>query len=91
MTITAVTTGIAIEAWVSLGVGLLGALVALAALRGVMRPIREIDRYSKDILQAGLGIASSLDGVQDLARTRELALAAPAPAAEYLSLLGRAS
>jgi hypothetical protein len=58
-----------------LGTQVLG--VVLVGLNRVLRPLREIKRYADDILEAGLGIARNLDGIDEAARTRELARALP--------------
>lgn len=78
----------ALAAWtgLSLGGAVLGVVVAL--LNRLLRPAVEIQRYADDILEAGLAIATNLDGADELARTRELALAAPDLAARYLDRLG---
>lgn len=88
MTVLAVSTGIAVLAWIGLAVGLVIALVALALLQAVVRPALEIRRYADDILAAGIGIAKNLDAVDELARTRELAVAVPPLAVAYLDKLG---
>jgi hypothetical protein len=87
VTLVAVSTGIAILALVGLAVGLVLALIVVALFNRVVRPLREIDRYSRDILEAGIGIARNLDGVDELARTRELATAVPGLAVAYLDRL----
>jgi hypothetical protein len=88
MTIIAISTGDAILAWIglALGVVVLGAVVALFAR--TLRPAREIDAYAKDILGAGVGIATNLDGADELATTRELSGAVPGLAVGYLRKLG---
>jgi hypothetical protein len=48
-------------------------LLAVAwLLDRVLRPVHEIDRYAEDTLEAGLGIAKNLDGLDEILRTREL-------------------
>lgn len=84
MIVLAVSTGIAILAWIGLALGLVVAVVVAALLQGLLRPVRQIDAYAKHILDAGVGIATSLDGVDELARTRELATAVPGLATRYL-------
>ena len=78
----------AVAAWAGLSAGgvVLGVVVAL--LNRVVRPAVEIQRYADDILEAGVAIATNLDGADQLARTRELALAAPDLALRYLDRLG---
>jgi hypothetical protein len=87
VTLLAVSTGIAILALIGLAVGLVLALVVVALFNRVVRPALEIDRYASDILEAGVGIARNLDGVDELARTRELATAVPGLAVAYLDRL----
>jgi hypothetical protein len=84
VTILAVSTGIAVLALVGLALGLLLALVVVGLLNRVVRPALEIDRYASDILAGGVGIATNLDAVDELADTRELATAVPGLATAYL-------
>ena len=70
------------------GLPVLGLVVFL--FHEVLRPVREIDRYAVDILEAGVGIARNLDGVDELQRTRDLATAVPELAVAYLKKLGLA-
>lgn len=74
----------AVFAWVGLVLGLVVAGVVLALLSRVLRPILEIKRYAATTLEAGLGIARHLDGLDEAARTRELATAVPPLAVAYL-------
>lgn len=68
-----------------------GALVLVLALFDRVRvPLQEVDRYADRILEAGLGIARNLDGVDEAVRTRELATAVPGLAVAYLRKLGAA-
>lgn len=90
MTVLAVTTGQAILASIGLVLLLVVAVVVLALLEGVRRPVAEIDRYASDILEAGVGIAKNLDGVDDLAATHRLAQAVPGLAVGYLKRAGLA-
>jgi hypothetical protein len=85
MTLFAISTGLAVLAWIGLALGLVLAVVVLALLQSVLRPVLEIRRYSEDILAAGVGIAKNLDAVDELARTRELATAVPDLAVAYLN------
>lgn len=85
----AVSTGIAVEAWICLAIGLVLAVVALALLHATLRPILEIRRYADHILQAGLGIAGNVDAVDELGHTRDLATAMPRLATAYLDKLQR--
>lgn len=80
----ALGTAPSILAWVTVAVALVGALAAVGLLYRVVQPALEIERYSGDILEAGLAIARNLDGVDELARTRELATAVPELGAAYL-------
>ncbi len=84
------STTAAVFAWIGLAVGLVVLVVALDLLNRVLRPLREIERYADDILEAGLGIARNVDGVDEAVRTRELATAVPALATAYLAQLGGA-
>jgi hypothetical protein len=85
-----VAAGTAILALIGLAVGLVLLLVVLALFNRVVLPALEIDRYAKRILDAGLGIAGNVDGVDELRRTRELATAVPGLATAYLERLGAA-
>ena len=73
-------------------IGLLLGVVVLAAVVGlfmrVMGPATEIDAYTRNILEHGLAIARNVDGVDELARSRELGRAVPGLATGYLSRLG---
>ena len=77
-------------AWVGLGAGVpvLGLVVALFGR--VTGPAAEIDRYAKDILDAGLAISGNLEGLSELDRTHALATAVPDLAVAYLHKLGAA-
>ena len=87
MSVVAMATGDVILAWLGLALGLVVAVVALALLHAVLRPLLEVRRYSDDILEAGLGIAKNLDAVDELAHTHELATAVPGLAVAYLQKL----
>lgn len=84
MTVAAISTGMAVLAWIGLAIGLVIAVAVVALFNRVVRPALEIRRYADDILEAGIGIATNLDGVDELARTRELAGAVPGLAGAYL-------
>lgn len=88
MTLASISTGSAILAWIGLGLGLVVAVVVVKLFTNVMRPALEIDRYADEILTAGVGIATNLDGVEELARTEQLATAVPGLAGAYLERLG---
>ncbi len=76
-------------AWIGLALGLVVAIVVVLLFSKIMRPALEIERYSRDILDAGLGIARNLDGVDEAVRTRDLATAVPGLAVAYLKKLGK--
>ena len=84
------TTTLTILAWIGLALGLVIALVVVALFNRIVRPAREISRYADAILEAGVGIAKNLDGVDEAVRTRELATAVPGLAVAYLRKLGAA-
>ena len=88
MTPLAISTGGAILAWIGLALGAVVLVVVIALFARVIRPAREIDAYAGDILTAGVGIATNLDAVDRLDRTRALAGAVPALALAYLRKLG---
>ena len=88
MTVLAVTTGQAVLAWIGLLLLLVIAVLVLILLENVRRPVAEIDRYAEHILDAGVGIAKNLDGVDDLATTHELSQAVPGLAVGYLKKAG---
>lgn len=83
----AVSTGTSILALIGLAVGLVVLLVVLQLFNRVVRPAIEIDRYAKAILDGGIGIAKGVDGVDDLARTRELVNTVPPLAVAYLEIV----
>jgi hypothetical protein len=85
--ILAVSTGIAVLSLIGLAVGLAILLVVLALFNRVVRPALEIDSYAKDILAGGIGIAKNLDGVDELAKTRDLATSLPPLAVAYLEVV----
>ena len=77
-------------AWVGLALGLVVALVVVGLFNRIMSPLLSIKRYAAHILEAGIGIARNLDGVDEAVRTRELATAVPGLALAYLRKLGAA-
>ena len=87
MTVFAISTGIAVLAWIGLALGLVIAVLVVELFNRVVRPLLEIRRYADDILQAGVAIATNLDGVEELERTRQLAAAVPDLAGAYLQKL----
>ncbi len=74
-------------AWLGLLVGLWILVSVERLLYRVLRPVNEIERYTRDILDAGLGIARNLDGADEAVRTRELALEVPRRARLFLGRL----
>jgi len=85
-----VSTTIVVFAWIGLALGLVVALLVVWLFDRVVRPALEIERYSRAILDAGLGITRNLDGVDEAVRTRDLATAVPGLAVAYLRKLGKA-
>ncbi len=83
------STGVVVLAWIGLALGLLVALLVVFLFSRVVRPALEVERYSRDILDAGLGITRNLDGVDEAVRTRDLATAVPGLAVAYLKQLGK--
>ncbi len=88
MTVLAISTAATILAWIGLALGVVVLVVVVVLFNRVVRPALEIERYSRDILAAGLAIAGNLDGVDELDRTRDLATGVPPPARAYLSRIG---
>ncbi len=86
--VLALTTAQSVIALVGLALGLVVAALVLNMLSAVLRPIDEIDAYAQDILTAGVGIATNLDGADRLVRTHELGGAVPGLAVRYLRKLG---
>ncbi len=84
----AVSSGVAVLAWVGLAVGVGVLALAFVLFLRVLRPVREIDAYASDILTAGVGIAKNLDAVDDLETTQALGSAVPGLAVGYLRKLG---
>lgn len=84
LAVTALQLGWAVGA----AVFLLSLPVVLLLLNRVLRPLREIKRYSDDILTAGLGIACNLDGIDEAVTTRDLAALLPRHAPAALAKLG---
>ena len=84
------STTVAVFAWIGLALGLVVALLVVWLFDRVVRPLLEIERYSRAILDAGLGITRNVDGVDEAVRTRDLATAVPGLAVAYLRKLGRA-
>ena len=83
----AVSTGISVLSLIGLAVGLFILVSVLAMFNRVVRPALEIDRYAKDILAGGIGIAKGVDGVDELAKTRDLVSSLPPLAVAYLEVV----
>ena len=81
-------TVLLVWAWIGLVAGVVVAGVVVVLFNSIIRPALEIKRYADDILNAGLGIARNLDGVDKALRTGELATAVPGLALDYLEKLG---
>jgi hypothetical protein len=71
------STGVLVLSWIGLAVGLVVGGAVHICLNRVLRPLREIKRYADDTLVAGIGIATNLDGADEILHTRELATALP--------------
>ena len=84
------STTVVVLAWIGLALGVVVALLVVWLFDRVTRPLGEVERYAGDILDAGLGIARNLDGVDEAVRTRDLATAVPGLAVAYLQKLGKA-
>ena len=87
MTVVAISTAESVLAIIGLAVGLVVAVVVVGLFNRIMRPALEIKAYADDILEAGVGIARNLDGVDELARTHALGSAVPGLAGAYLKKL----
>jgi hypothetical protein len=76
--------------YAALGAG--GAVVVVVAglLQRTLRPAREISRYARDVDDAVCGIARNTDAGEELTRTRDLAVAVPQLAGDYLDALAEA-
>lgn len=84
------STTVVVFAWIGLVLGVVVALLVVWLFDRVVRPLLEIERYSRAILDAGLGITRNLDGVDEAVQTRDLATAVPGLAVAYLRKLGKA-
>ena len=62
-------------AWLGLANGLAAAATALFALNRVLRPLREIQRYAAEILEAAGGAERNVGGIDEALRTRDLVAA----------------
>lgn len=81
---------VTVLAWIGLALGVVIAAVVVVLFNRIMRPVVEIERYAKDILDHAGKITQNLDGVTEAVRTRELATSVPALAVRYLQKLGLA-
>lgn len=63
--------------------------VLLFYLNKVLRPVFEINSYANDVLEHGVGLTGTLDAVEKLNRTRELAARARQATGRYGSALER--
>lgn len=81
-------TGLVILSLIGLVIGVVVLLVVVSLFNRVLIPAREIGRYADDILEGGVGITRGVDGVDELARTRELASQIPGLADSYRERLG---
>ena len=90
MSALAVSTGGAVLAIVGLVLGVVVLGVVISLFTRVLRPALEIRAYADQTLEAGLGIARNVDGVDELERTRELGAAVPGLAVGYLNRRGGA-
>jgi hypothetical protein len=84
--ILAVSTGIAILSLIGLAVGIFVLVTVVSMFNRIVRPALEIDGYAEDILQGGVGIAKGVDGVDELAKTRDLVISVPPLAVAYLEI-----
>jgi hypothetical protein len=66
---------VVVLAWLGLANGLAAAAAGLVALNRVLRPLREIERYADDTLEAARGIERNLEGIGEALRTRSLVAA----------------
>lgn len=72
--VLAISTGMAVLWWAGLAVVVLVVVpVVLFLARAIIVSLREIQRYAEDIRHHGGGIASALEPVSELERTRALA------------------
>ena len=85
--ILAVSTATAVLSLIGLAVGLFVLVSVLSMFNRVVRPALEIDRYAKDILDGGIGIAKGVEGVDELAKTRDLVNSVPPLAVAYLEIV----
>jgi hypothetical protein len=84
VSVLAIGTAATILAWLGLALGVVVLLAVMTLFNRIVNPALEIRRYAGEILEAGLGIGRNLDGVDHLARTRELGGGVPDLAVAYL-------
>ena len=87
MTPAAISTGLAILAWIGLVIGAVVLVVVISLFNRVRAPAREIEAYADDIAEAGQAIAHNVEIGDELARTGGLATAVPGLATAYLHTL----
>lgn len=63
--------------------------VVLLFANRVLRPIMEIKAYATDVLEHGVALTGTLDAVDDLVTTRQLAASARQEAGRYVAALSR--
>jgi hypothetical protein len=85
--ILAVSTGIAVLSLIGLAAGAFVLFSVVSMFNRIVRPALEIDDYAEDILAGGIGIAKGVDGVDELARTRDLVNSIPPLAVAYLEVV----
>lgn len=88
MTVLAISTGSTVLAIIGLVLGCVVLALCAVLLHHLLRPVLEIERYSRRILDSGLAIAKNLDGADELRRTHTLGSAVPGLAVAYLRKLG---
>lgn len=74
-------------ALIGLALGAVVLVLVIGLVNRVLGPALEIRRYAERILEAGVEIATNVDGVDELERTREHGAAVPGLATAYLGRL----
>lgn len=73
MVVLAVSGGAAVLWWLALALVVLVVIPAVLLVASqIVQVLREIRRYSDDILEHGIGVAGALDPLPELDRTRAL-------------------
>lgn len=90
MILFAISTGLAILAWIGLAIGLVVLLVVVFLLNEVLTPLREIARHARGVPEVAPFVVTGVKGVEDLRRTSELASSVPPLAEAYLAKLSSA-